>query len=130
MRAVDDVRGIARDFGLDESRISVSPYPSHGKGETALRISYTRYVAEAPECGAWPDNVGGDYRNLPYANFGCATQRNFAMQVANPADLLGPRTMTPATAERRDDRWEKFNKGDSTIAKRAQDERASSKTSN
>jgi pilus assembly protein CpaD len=129
LKAVTDVRAIAQDFGIDESRIAVSPYSSHAR-DAAIRVSYTRYIAEAPECGQWPTNLGDDPRNLPYPNLGCATQRNFAMQVANPADLLGPRTMTPAVAERRDAHWDKFKKGESTIAKRDQDERASTKGDN
>lgn len=130
LKAVADVREIARDYGIDDSRIAVSPYRTGRDRDPALRVSYTRYVAEAPECGIWPTNLGDDARNLPYPNLGCATQRNFAMQVANPADLLGPRTMTPTTAERRDARWEKFNKGESTVAKKEQDERASTKSEN
>ncbi len=31
-----------------------------------------------------------------YPNFGCAQQHNLAAMIANPADLLGPRTMEPA----------------------------------
>ena len=50
-------------------------------------------MAEAPECGHWPTNLADDPRNLPYPNFGCAQQHNLAAQIANPADLLGPRTM-------------------------------------
>ena len=130
LKAVADARDIARDMGIDDSRISVSPYRAGGDRDPAIRISYTRYVAEAPECGIWPTNVGDDARNMPHPNLGCATQRNFAMQVANPADLLGPRTMTPATGERRDARWEKFNKGETTVAKKDQDERASTKGDN
>jgi pilus assembly protein CpaD len=130
LKAVADVREIAYDFGIDESRIAVNPYSSHHARDAAIRVSYTRYVAEAPECGLWPTNLGDDARNLPYPNLGCATQRNFAMQVANPADLLGPRTMTPAVAERRDTHWDKFKKGDTTITKRDQDERASTKADN
>ncbi len=130
LKAVADAREIARDMGLDDSRVSVSPYRTSGDRDPAMRISYTRYVAEAPECGMWPTNLGDDARNLPSPNLGCATQRNFAMQVANPADLLGPRTMTPATGERRDARWEKFNKGETTVAKKDQDERASTKGEN
>jgi pilus assembly protein CpaD len=130
LRAVADMRNIARDFGIDDSRIAVSPYQASGERDPAIRVSYTRYVAEAPECGAWPTNLGDDIRNLPYPNLGCATQRNFAMQVANPADLIGPRTMTPTTAERRDARWEKFNKGEATIAKKDQEEKASAKSEN
>ena len=130
LKAVADAREIARDMGIDDSRVSVSPYRAGGDRDPAIRISYTRYVAEAPECGIWPTNVGDDARNMPHPNLGCATQRNFAMQVANPADLLGPRTMTPATGERRDARWEKFNKGETTVAKKDQDERASTKGDN
>lgn len=130
LKAVADVRDIARDFGIDESRISVHPYGSGHTRDAAVRVSYTRYVAEAPECGDWSTNLGDDTRNLPYPNLGCATQRNFAMQVANPADLLGPRTMTPAVAERRDTHWRKFNEGESTVTKRVQDERASTKADN
>ncbi len=130
LRAVADMRYVARDLGIDDSRISVGPYRASRERDPAIRVSYTRYVAQAPECGMWPTNVGDDTRNLPYPNLGCATQRNFAMQVANPADLLGPRTMTPATAERRDVRWDKYNKGETTVAKRDQDERASAKGDN
>ena len=130
LRAVGDMRYIARDLGIDDTRVAVSPYRAAGQRDPAIRVSYTRYVAQAPECGAWPTNVGDDARNLPYPNLGCATQRNLAMQVANPADLLGPRTMTPATAERRDVRWDKYNKGEATVAKRDQDERASAKSEN
>ena len=130
LKAVADMRDVARDMGLDDSRIAVSPYSAGGERDPAIRVSYTRYVAEAPDCGVWPTNIGDDSRNMPHPNLGCATQRNFAMQVANPADLLGPRTMTPTTAERRDARWEKFNKGESTISKKDQDERATTKSEN
>lgn len=130
LKAVADVRDIARDYGIDESRIAVSPYRAAGDRDPAIRISYNRYVAEAPECGYWPTNIGDDARNLPYPNLGCSTQRNFAMQVANPADLLGPRTMTPALSERRDVKWEKFNKSETTVTKKDQDERASTKSEN
>jgi len=130
LRAVADVREIARDFGIDESRISISPYSSGRSRDGTIRVSYSRYVAEAPECGDWSTNLGDDTRNLPYPNLGCATQRNFAMQVANPADLLGPRTMTPASSERRDTHWDKFKEGESTVTKRVQDERASTKADN
>jgi len=67
---------------------------------------------------------------LPYPDFGCATQRNFAAQVANPADLIGPRSMTPAAAERRDVVWGKYIKGESTISQKQADERSVVKGAN
>jgi pilus assembly protein CpaD len=129
LKAVSDARAIVRDYGIDETRVSVNPYRADG-ANSPIRVSYTRFIAEAPECGSWPTNLADDTRNLPYPNFACATQRNFAMQVANPADLLGPRTMTPAIAERGDTKWEKFKAGEAVISKKDQEERASVKSSN
>ena len=64
--------------------------PRAARCQRPIRLSYLRYVAEAPECGQWPTNLAEDYRNLPYPNLGCAQQHNLAAQIANPADLLGP----------------------------------------
>lgn len=52
--------------------------------------------------------------NVPYPNLGCANQRNLAVMVANPADLLGPRTETARSSERRDQVWGKYVKGAAT----------------
>jgi pilus assembly protein CpaD len=71
-----------------------------------------RYVADAPDCGDdWSQNLAANYQNTPYPDFGCASQRNLAVMVANPADLLGPRTMTPRDSDRRDVTYEKYVKG-------------------
>ncbi len=123
MNAVSDLRLLLSDYGLDERRVLIQPYHSAREPQPPIRISFDRLIAEGPTCGNWSANVADDGRNLPYPNFGCATQRNFASQIANPADLLGPRTMTPAIAERRDSVWEKFVKGESTITKKDQDEK-------
>lgn len=130
LHAAADLRYLLRDYGLDDTRVSVQPYHSDRDHRPPIRISYDRFVAEAPECGNWSANVSDDPRNLPYPNLGCATQRNFAMQVANPADLLGPRSMTPASAERRHVGWEKYVKGDSTISKKDGDEKVQVKGAN
>ena len=39
--------------------------------------------------------------NRQYHNFGCAYQNNIAAQIADPADLIGPRAQTPVDAEQR-----------------------------
>jgi pilus assembly protein CpaD len=54
--------------------------------------------------------------NLPYPNLGCANQRNLAVQIANPADLLGPRSETARASDRRDQVWNKYVKGAATGA--------------
>ncbi|MGD9783081.1 MAG: CpaD family pilus assembly protein [Hyphomicrobiaceae bacterium] len=122
MHAVHEVRGVLEDEGFAAASIAVEAYSADG-GNAPIRVSYLRYVAEAPECGAWPTNIGHDPGNAPYANFGCATQRNLAVQVANPADLLGPRTMTSRSSERRDVVYDKYVKGEVTTARKTEDEK-------
>ena len=39
--------------------------------------------------------------NEPFPNFGCAHQQNIAAVVANPNDLVTPRTETPSDAARK-----------------------------
>jgi pilus assembly protein CpaD len=42
--------------------------------------------------------------------------------VANPADLLGPRSQTARSGERRDQVWERYVNGQPTGAKRTLDD--------
>jgi pilus assembly protein CpaD len=114
MQAVAELRHILRETGFGEDAINVEAYHEDRDPQPPIRISYTRYVAEAPECGHFPANLTSGPNNMPHANLGCANQRNFANQVANPADLVAPRGMTAAAADRRDDGVKKYLKGEST----------------
>jgi pilus assembly protein CpaD len=117
MHATRQIRRILSDYGFAEA------YQADEGSEPPVRISYLRYVAHAPECGAWPTNLAYEPENLPYPNMGCATQRNFASMVANPADLIGPRTESDRSSERRDTTWDKYVRGESTTSKRVEDEK-------
>lgn len=130
MAAVDEIRHVLSDNGFAESVIAVEAYHADSDHEPPIRVSYLRYVAEAPQCGQWPSNLSNETQNLPYHNMGCATQRNFAAMVANPADLLGPRSETPRSSERRGEAWEKYVKGDTTGAKKSEDEKVQVKNQN
>jgi pilus assembly protein CpaD len=114
MQAVAELRHLMREAGFGEASISVEAYHDNGDPQPPIRISYTRYVAEAPECGLFPANLAMGPNNAPHANLGCASQRNLAHQVANPGDLVAPRSMTPANADRRDVVAGKYAKGDAT----------------
>lgn len=111
MQAVAEIRHLMRDAGFADGSITVEAYHEDRDPQPAVRISYLKFVAEGPECGRWPTNLASEGSNLYYPNFGCATQRNFAAQIANPADLITPRTMSPAPAARRDAVFEKYTKG-------------------
>jgi pilus assembly protein CpaD len=106
IQSVQQIRQLLSDNGFSESSISVEPYSGEGS-HPPIRVSYLRFVAEGPECGHWTTNLARDPYNLPNPNIGCANQRNLAAMVANPADLLGPRTMSDRSGERRDVTWNK-----------------------
>jgi pilus assembly protein CpaD len=111
MQAADEARRLMIETGYSETSIAVEAYHADGR-DAPLRLSYMRYVAEAPECGRdWSENLARSYQNTPWPNYGCAGQRNLAAMVANPADLLGPRTMTSRDANRRDDMYSKYVTG-------------------
>lgn len=123
MRAVADMRPMLEEHGFGETAVSIEPYHADG-GHAPIKVGYMRYNAEAPECGRWPDDLSRTSRNHNYHNFGCAQQRNLANMVANPADLVSPRTMTPSIGARRDTVYEKYIKGEPTGATRSSDERS------
>lgn len=118
MYAVGQIRDLLRDSGFAEDSISVEAYSAEGEYDPPIRVSYLRYVAQPPECGDWSTNLAYEPQNLPYPNLGCSIQRNFGAQVANPADLLGPRSMTARSSERRDQVWQRYVKGKATGAER------------
>jgi pilus assembly protein CpaD len=123
VHAVGDIRRLISDFAFPEANVAIEPYREARGGNGPIRLSYLRYVAEGPGCGLWPANLADDRRNLPFANFGCAQQHNLAAQIANPADLLGPRTMEPADAERRAVVFDRYRQGRPTSAEKGADER-------
>lgn len=85
-----------------------------------IRLSYPKITAIAGPCGLWPEDLGpnidnpGYNENRQWHNFGCASQRNLAAMVANPADLEQPRPETAAYSPRRDVAFSRYRKGDPT----------------
>jgi pilus assembly protein CpaD len=130
VRAVGDIRQMITDFGFSEANVAIEPYHDGRDAGAPIRLSYLRYVAQGPECGRWTSNMAEDSRNLPYPNFGCAQQRNLAAQIANPADLLGPRTTDPADMERRAVVFDKYRNGKITGSEKSIDERVNVKNAN
>jgi pilus assembly protein CpaD len=88
--------------GVGRGQIKVAPYAVGDRSKVApLRISYLRVKAVAPGCGVWPDDTEATFQNSQLHNFGCASQQNLAAMVANPADLIRPQPMSPASGGRR-----------------------------
>ena len=130
MYAVSQIRALLTDQGFAENMISVEAYDANGTREPPIRVSYLRFVAEPPPCGNWSTNLANEPMNLPHPDLGCANQHNLAAMVANPADLLGPRSETARDSMRRDQVFTKYINGQPTGARKSADERVNKDTSN
>lgn len=101
-----------RALGVPEARILV------GTGQTAqghVALSFVEYRAETAPCGNWGD-VAKTGDNLPMRNLGCASQHNLAAMVADPRDLIAPRTLGPSDASERTQMIGKYEQGQPTEA--------------
>jgi pilus assembly protein CpaD len=116
-----EIRAVLIAGGVPASGITLHQYhPEDARTFATIRLSYPKISAVAGPCGLWPEDLGPsihDYaynENKPYYNFGCATQRNLAAMIDNPADLEQPRPETPPYTERRSVAFEKYRKGTPT----------------
>ena len=100
--SVRTVRTIVTQAGIDASRVRYYSKPVGVDGAETITLSYDRVVAVAPKCGDWSESVVRNPEVLPSQNFGCASQRNLAVMVANPTDLLYPTLETPRQSDRRE----------------------------
>jgi pilus assembly protein CpaD len=115
--ATREIRSIFTAVGVPSSAVYMRSYHPSRTSLASIKLSYSKLVAEAGPCGEWPKDIGpswnsGSPENQPYWNFGCATQRNLASMVDNPADLVQPRGENPAYAPRRSVVIEKYRKGE------------------
>ncbi|QND54112.1 CpaD family pilus assembly lipoprotein [Phyllobacterium sp. 628] len=100
-RLRNDITTTLRKGGVKPFNISSERYRANPDESAPIRLSYSAMTASTGPCGQWPKDILDTADNKHYANFGCASQNNLAAQIANPADLLGPRATTTIDAERR-----------------------------
>jgi len=108
-----EIAALLKKEGVPGSRIISTPYSAGSAGDAApIRVAFLAMSAATAEpCGSWPEDVlARSDENKNYHNFGCATQSNLAAQIANPADLIMPRGMTPIDAARRTNAIEAYRK--------------------
>ena len=114
--------------GVPADRIAIQGYDAQGDVQASLRVGYMRYEAVVPKCGQAWQNISHSRSNDVQQNFGCAVTANLAAQIANPADLVRPREMSPADASRRLTVLEKYRKGE--VVSSAKDAQAQGVISN
>lgn len=99
-----EIRRVLVEAGVKSNHIVLTSYnPADASASAPIRLSFVAVTAITGDCGQWPTDIFGPTirDNTNWENFGCATQQNLAAQIANPADLVGPRGMTPIDAQRR-----------------------------
>ena len=97
-----DFARLAVAAGVKRNRIVVTSYQAGSSEASApVRVSYIAVRAQTDKCGRWPADLVDTSENKHYADFGCSYQNNLAAQMANPADLLGPRKHSTIDAENR-----------------------------
>jgi len=95
-------------------------HPDDPEFFATIRLSYPKIASaghrpQGPATDVGPSISDPDYfENKPYYNLGCATQRNLAAMIDNPADIVQPRSETYAYTARRNAAFEKYRKGDPT----------------
>jgi pilus assembly protein CpaD len=127
--AAHEAKRVLAASGIPPHGIAVTNYRVANPSRLAtVRLNYPRMAAEAGPCGLWPSDIGptteGYRHNKPYWNLGCATQRNLAAMVANPADLAQPRGSGPVYQGRRTTVMEAYRKGEQTSSKAPSNEAA------
>jgi pilus assembly protein CpaD len=100
--AAADFRHFLRSRGVPQSRIMMTSYQAPSVDISApVRVAFNAMRAQTNKCGRWPEDILDNADNKHYADFGCSYQNNLAAQIADPADLLGPRKLSEVDAEER-----------------------------
>ncbi len=106
-RRMEAVGLFLKDHGIERLDLQASAFgeqapAAEGNNERAwkknrrVEIVLERYLVTPPACPDWSRRTGVDFANRPHTNFGCATQTNLGLMIANPRDLVRGRTLGPA----------------------------------
>lgn len=101
--------------GVPADRIQVVGYDAPDPRAPVL-VGFETFTAAVPRCGTAWENLSINPGNRTSSNFGCAVTANLAAQIADPADIVRPRDMTPAHAGRRTVIFDHYRLGETTSA--------------
>ncbi len=102
------VTQLLTEQGISASQLRHSTY-SGGAG-APVSLAFVRKFAKTKKCGNWSTKFTRTGKNLPHSDFGCSYQHNIAAQIANPQDLVTPRTMDPSDPMRRERVFDDYRK--------------------
>ncbi len=90
-------------------RDALLPEVSIPENEVLVRVA--RYTAKLPECPDHRRHRLGRLTNQHSSNYGCATNHNLGLMVANPRDLVRGRGLEPARTSRQMHRIRSYRAG-------------------
>ncbi|PZO04508.1 MAG: pilus assembly protein CpaD [Alphaproteobacteria bacterium] len=111
------VKGLLEQMGIPAHQLQVVAYNAPDPRAPVL-VGYESLRARVPQCGRAWGSLTRTANNESSANFGCAVTANLAAQIADPRDIIAPRTMTPVDGARRSVVIDKYRKGEPTAAVR------------
>ena len=109
------IKGALEASGLSSYQVQVVTYVAPDPRAPVL-VGFDTVRAVVPQCGTGWTSLTRTGSNAGYSNFGCAVNANLAAQIANPRDIVQPRTMTPADAGRRAVVFDHYRQGEQTAA--------------
>ena len=106
-RRGESVTGFLRAQGFVDPTVTSSAFgeavpavagaaPESWRQNRRVELVLERYLVTLPPCPDWSRQSGTDFANLPHSNFGCATETNLGLMVAEPRDLVRGRSLAPA----------------------------------
>jgi pilus assembly protein CpaD len=110
--SVNAIQRVAHDAGVGPRSFRVRQRAVGGEAGQILTLSYDRIAAIGPQCGDWSESVARNPENLPYPNYGCASQRNLAAMVARPTDFIYAAQDVERGGEKRSGAYRSFRGGD------------------
>jgi pilus assembly protein CpaD len=117
--AIAEARTRLYAAGLDWRQIAGGAYEAGGRVSAPVIFSFTRYQAIAPECSTEWNDMARARPGETWPRFGCATANNLASMVADPRDLVAPRTMDAPDSARRQGVLDNYRQGRSTASERS-----------
>jgi pilus assembly protein CpaD len=111
------------EMGVGRDRILVASRDA-AAGDSNVELNYISYQARTAACGDWSEDLAFTAANTTASNFGCANQHNIAAMVADPRDLLGPRSVDGGDAARRQAVIGNYEAGKVTGAEKSPDQKS------
>ena len=93
-RATALIQDALYSLGVSPDQVKLTDYDAGPRPHAPIVVGFIRYEAKGPDCGRKWKSFTRSSDNDVNNNFGCATTANIAAMIANPADLIAPRSST------------------------------------